>query len=164
MRRLRADKRRVETISEPKAGKYLTFRVARQDFAMSADFVRGILPVHEMVALETPHQWICGFAALGGRDFPVIDLRAKLEIPHGSHGREPFIVVVEAGDRLAGFVADRVSEVLELRARDFRNGAVRTNGRPRKVLDPDQIMTTDDWVVARASACSAGFSRRPNLA
>ena len=168
MRRLRADKRRVETVSEPltvyKAGKYLTFRVARQDLAMNADCVSGILPVHEMAALETPHQWICGFAALGGRDFPVIDLRAKLGIPHGSQGREPFIVVVETAGRLAGFIADRVSEVLELRPRDFRNGAVRTHGRPRKVLDPAKIMTDDDWEVARASACSVGFSRRPNLA
>ena len=145
MRRLRADKRRVETVAETKAGQYLTFRVARQDFAMTADCVRAILPVHEMAAVEAPHEWICGFAALGGRDFPVVDLRAKLGIPLGLHGREPFIVVVEAGGRLAGFIADRVSEVLDLRPRDFRNGAVRTHGRPRKVLDPAQIMTTGDW-------------------
>jgi purine-binding chemotaxis protein CheW len=149
MRRPRADKRPVETLSDAlpvyKAGKYLTFRVARQDFAMSADCVRGILPVHEMVALETPHHWICGFASVGGRDFPVLDLRAKLGIAHGSHGREPFIIGVETGGRLAGFIADRISEVLELRARDFRNGAVRGHGRPRKVLDPEQIMTLEDW-------------------
>jgi chemotaxis signal transduction protein len=89
----------VETVSDAlpvyKAGKYLTFRVARQDFAMSADCVRGLLPVHEMVTLETPHNFVFGFAAVGGRDFPVLDLRAKLDIPHGSDGREPFIIVVE---------------------------------------------------------------------
>lgn len=139
----------METVSEVlpiyKPGKYLTFRVARQDFAMNADSVRGILPLHEMVALETPHPWICGFTAVGGRDLPVLDLRAKLGIAHGSHGREPFIVVVETEGRLAGFIADRVSEVLDLRARDFRNGAVRGHGRPRRVLDPDQIMTPEDW-------------------
>jgi purine-binding chemotaxis protein CheW len=129
------------------AGKYLTFRVARQDFAVSADCVRGILPVHEMVALETPHNFVCGFAAVGGRDFPVVDLRAKLDIPHGSHGREPFIVVVETSGKLAGFIADRISEVLDLRPRDFRNGAVRGHGRPRRVLDPDQIMTSEEWAV-----------------
>ena len=149
---LRADKRPVETVSDAlpvyNAGKYLTFRVARQDFAMSADCVRGILPVHEMVALETPHHWICGFGSVGGRDFPVLDLRAKLGIAHGSHGREPFIIVVETGGRLAGFIADRISEVLELRARDFRNGAVRGHGRPRKVLDPEQITTPEDWAAA----------------
>jgi chemotaxis signal transduction protein len=116
---------------------------------MGADCVRSILPVHEMMALETPRNFICGFAAVGGRDFPVLDLRAKLDIPHGSHGREPFIIVVHSenttGGRLVGFIADRISEVLELRSRDFRNGAVRGHGRPRRVLDPDQIMTAEEW-------------------
>jgi chemotaxis signal transduction protein len=153
---MRADEAPVETVSYElpsfKAGQYLTFRVARQDFAMNAEFVRGILPMHEMVALEAAHEWISGFAAIGGRDFPVIDLRAKLEIAHGSHGREPFIIVVETTGRLAGFIADRVSEVLELRQRDFRNGALRGYGRPRRVLDPNQIMKEEDWSVLRMLA------------
>jgi chemotaxis signal transduction protein len=133
-----------------KAGKYLTFRVARQDFAISTALVRGILPLHQMIAVESGHYNevpICGFAAVGGRDFPVIDLKVKLEIANGPHGREPFIIAVEAGGRLVGFVADRVSEVLDLRQRHFRNGALRAHGRPRKVLDPDAIMTTEDWSV-----------------
>jgi chemotaxis signal transduction protein len=128
-----------------KAGKYLTFRVARQDFAMRADCVRGILPMHEMISLEAPHEWIRGFAAVGGRDFPVVDLSSKLDIAPGSHGREPFIVAVEVGGRLAGFVADRVTEVVDLRVRDFRGGIARAQGRPRRVLDPDQIMSEKDW-------------------
>jgi purine-binding chemotaxis protein CheW len=128
-----------------KAGKYLTFRVARQDFAMDAEPVRGILPVREMTPLKVSHPWMCGFAALAGRDFPVLDLRAKLEIARGTRGREPFIIAVETQGRLAGFIADRVSEVLNLRQRDIRNGAVRGHGRPRRVLDPEQIMTVDDW-------------------
>jgi len=111
---------------------------------MSIAFVRGILPVHQMTAIGA-QQWICGFAAVGGRDFPVVDLRAKLGIAHGTHGREPFIIVSEAGERLVGFIADRVSEVLDLRARDFRNGAIRTHGRPRHVLEPAQIMREEDW-------------------
>jgi chemotaxis signal transduction protein len=106
-----------------------------------------------MVALETPHNFVCGFAAVGGRDFPVLDLRAKLDITHGSHGREPFIIVVETGGRLAGFIADRISEILDLRTRDFRNSAVRGHGRPRRVLDPDQIMTPEQW-----AACGLNLS------
>ena len=123
---------------------------------MNIMFVRGILPVHQMKPLPA-HEWICGFAAVGGRDFPVIDLRAKLGIAHGSHGREPFIIVVQTvvqtEDRLVGFIADRVSEILPLRPRDFRNGAVRTHGRPRRVLDADQIMTAEDWLAFGVKFC-----------
>jgi chemotaxis signal transduction protein len=143
---LRADEAPVETVSynpaarEGSAGKYLTFRVARQDFALKTEFVRAILPLHELVALEVPHESVRGFATVGGHHFSVIDLRAKLEIPHGSHGREPVIIVVAMAGRLAGFVADRVSEVLDVRQRDFRNGALRGHGRPRRVLDPRQVV------------------------
>ncbi len=147
----------METVSYElpvyKAGKYLTFRIARQDFAMSVEYVRAILPMHEMVALETAHHFICGFAVAGGHDFPVIDLRAKLGIAHGSHGREPFIIAVETAvetrGRLAGFVADRVSELLDVRKRDFRNGAVRGHGRLRRILEPDQVMKEEDWSALR---------------
>jgi chemotaxis signal transduction protein len=151
--RVRADEAPVETLFDElplyRAGKYLTFRVARLDFAMYASYVCGILPMHELTALEIAHEWICGFATVRGRDFPVVDLRAKLGIAHGSHGREPFIIVVqteaETGGRLVGFVADRVSELLDLRQRDFRNGALRGHGRPRRVLEPGQIMKEEDW-------------------
>jgi chemotaxis signal transduction protein len=144
-----ADKPPVET--EYKAGKYLTFRVARQDFAMNIASVRSILPVHQMTPIVT-HEWICGFAAISGRDFPVLDLRAKLGIAPGSHGREPFIIVVQTEEKLVAFIADRVSEVLDLRVRDFKNGAVRTHGRVRRVLDPAQIMEAEDWSAVEFSS------------
>lgn len=132
-----------------KPGKYLTFRVARQDFAMRAACLHGILPMHEMVPLESPHEWICGFATAGALDFPVIDLRAKLRIPNARRGREPFIIVVrqecDAGGRLVGFIADRVSELIDLRLRDFRGGLARTQGRPRRVLEPHQIVKEEEW-------------------
>jgi len=139
---IRDDKRPVETVSQ--AGKYVTFRVARQDFAMKVGFVRGILPVHQMAA-NRAHEWICGFSSMGGRDFPVVDLGAKLGIEPGSHGREPFIIVVSTGERLVAFIADRVSEILDLRVWDFRNGVLRIRGRARRVLEPSQIMQEADW-------------------
>lgn len=128
--------------------------------------VRGILPAHELIPIEMPQfahsgpggansgqgdansGMICGVASLRGQDFPVVDLRGKLGIAHGSHGRQPCVVVVEiaggSGARLLGFVADRISEVLMLRDRDFRNGSVRVNGRARRVLDPDLILTEEE--------------------
>jgi len=143
--RNRADEAPVET----KPGKYLTFRIARQDFAMNAECVHAILPMHQMAPLEIAHAFICGFAAVSGRDFPVVDLRRKLDLPHGSQGREPFIVVVAIDDRYAGFIADRVSELIDVRQRDFHNGVLRGQGRPRKMLDPRQILKEADWPVFR---------------
>jgi chemotaxis signal transduction protein len=148
-----ADKPDVET----RAGQYITFRVARQDFAMEASCVRGILPARELVPVgllnpeltrcfSQPYfsQWMSGFASLSGRDFPVIDLRAKLGLTHATHGRQPYIVVVEIktadGPRLVGFIADRVCELVQARDRDFHLGKLRLAGRPRQVLDPDSLL------------------------
>jgi hypothetical protein len=50
---------------------------------------------------------------------------------------------VTNGDRpqLAGFVADRISDVVVYRDRDLRSGALRGKGRPRTLVDFDQLVT-----------------------
>ncbi len=115
---------------------------------MNIGFVRGILPVHQMTAIEA-HKWICGFAAVSGRDFPVVDLRAKLGIAHGSHGREPFIIVVETRGRLVGFIADRVSEDTRAARQGFskRSGADARTGATRAGAGSDH--DEEDWSALR---------------
>ncbi len=112
---------------------------------MEASYLRGLLPIHDLASLNTPHEWLLGFTALRGRDLPVGDVRAKLGLSPGTLGRQPCIVVVEAAGRLAGFVADRISEIVELRERDFHGAVARVNGRARRVLDPAAILTEADF-------------------
>jgi chemotaxis signal transduction protein len=128
---------------------YLTFRVARRDFAIDAGRVRGILPSHDLVAVPRTHPAFAGIASLGGRPLAVFDLRVKLGLPQVSQGSQPRIVVIEViggeGRRhLAGFIVDRVSDVVVYRDRDLSHGALRGNGRPRRLLDPDQIASEDE--------------------
>jgi len=141
----RADKGHVEH-----AGQYLTFRVARLDFAIDSTRLRGILPAHDLEPVAPSHQLsrmfgseICGFASMRGRDIPIVDLRSRLNLPHGTHGRTPCIVVVEVGaadgTRLIGFLADRVTKVIRARERDFLHGNLRVAGRTLRVLDPDVL-------------------------
>jgi purine-binding chemotaxis protein CheW len=128
------------------AGQYLTFRMSRQDCAIEASRVRGILPWRELMATEgrTP---VAGFASLRGQLFPVIDLARKLGFAHASHGRSPCIIVVETegsnGQQLAGFVADGVSEVIQVRARDFRRGRIHAGGRPRRVVEVEALLAPE---------------------
>ncbi len=147
----RTDKRGVDlpfVAPVARAGRYLTFGIARHEFAIEAAYVRGIIPAKEMEAVQALNaglvrffgRWMCGFACLRGRDFPVIDLRAKLGLEPGRRGRQPCVVAVEVltpeGPSLAGFVADRISEMVEVRERDLRNGKLLMRGRQRLVLDP----------------------------
>jgi chemotaxis signal transduction protein len=133
------------------AGQYLTFRVARHDFAIEASRLRGILPARELEpVMPSPDlarflgSWTCGFASIRGRDIPVVDLRGLLQLPHGTQGRHPCIVVVEIatpqGPSLTGFLADRVTEMIYARERDFSRGKLRLGGRLRRVLDPEILL------------------------
>jgi purine-binding chemotaxis protein CheW len=128
--------------------KYITFRVARQEFIMDASRIRGLVPAAEVMLLEVPAPWITGIASLRGQDFPVVDLRRKLNIARGSQGRLPVVIAAEvassSGPRLIGFIADRVSEVLTLRPHDFRKGAIRISGRARLLFDPDSILNEEE--------------------
>jgi chemotaxis signal transduction protein len=94
--------------------------------------------------------WTCGFASMRGSEIPVMDLRARLGLSPGSYGRQPCIVVVEVktnyGPSLVGFVADRVSEVVQVRERDFSHGKLRLAGRLRDVLNPDRILAFEPVV------------------
>jgi len=107
-----------------RAGKYLTFRIAKREFAIDASRVRAIVPFDHPV------------------DFPVIDLRNKLGLPVGLGGRNPCIIVIETDTPFsrAGFLVDGVSDLITARERDYSHGKLRMGGRPRRVIDADSIL------------------------
>jgi chemotaxis signal transduction protein len=144
---------------------YLTFRLARHDLALLADLVRGILPPSELVAWPGVRPDLLGIATLKGQSVAVIDLGRKLGLPPDAKpGPRPKIVIVEvaagaveiaagaavaagaAGPRpfLAGFMADRVCDVVVYRSRDLHRGMLRGEGRPRKLIDVGRWVTEDD--------------------
>ncbi len=134
-----------------RGGKYLALRIAREEFAIDARLVRGILRIRECDVVPEPSSglvqyfgpWICGFATLRGADIPVIDLGAKLRLPHAKRPRNGCIVVIEAktpeGPRMVGFLADRVARVMDVRERDLVGGKVRIQGRFRRLIQPEML-------------------------
>jgi chemotaxis signal transduction protein len=128
-------------VSEFRTGQYLTLRIGRGDFAILADHVRGVLPLHELVS-DANQGDLAGTALFQGMLLPVFDLRQKLTIKNGSYGRHPSIVIVSAPSGLVGFAADCVSEIIYARAHDFRAGKIRI-GRARPILDPASLFAED---------------------
>jgi chemotaxis signal transduction protein len=138
---------------------YLTFTIARQDFAMDASRVRAILAIAELLPVPNLKSGAVGLTRVNGRAVAVFDLKRKLKFSQASRGRNAKIVVVECGAAdLAGFLVDRISDVVVYRARDLRAGVFRGMGRPRRLLDPDILIgpeevagfwqTHSDWLQA----------------
>ncbi len=127
---------------------YLTFRVARQDLAMEAAQIRGILPLSDLEPAVAGRTGLLGITSLKGQVVCVIDLRSRLQLPHAGQGSQPKIVVLELteGSRqhLLGFVADRISDVVLYRDRDLRSGALRGKGRPRRLVEFDRLVSKNE--------------------
>lgn len=123
---------------------------------MEAGRVRGILPLSALEPMPGVRPGLLGITSLNGQVVGVMDLRSKLRMPFSSQGSQPKIVILEltAGTRqhLAGFVADRISDVVVYRERDLRSGSLRGKGRPRKLVDFDQLVTEQEleglWVLS----------------
>lgn len=115
---------------------------------MEAGCIRGILPLSDLEPATAGRSGLLGLTSLNGQMVSVIDLRSRLGLPHAGQGSQPKIVVLEltAGTRqhLVGFVADRISDVVVYRDRDLRSGALRGKGRPRKLVDFDQLVSENE--------------------
>jgi chemotaxis signal transduction protein len=115
---------------------------------MEAACIRGILPLTDLEPVAPGRLGLLGLTSFKGRTVSVVDLRTRLGLAHAGQGSAPKIVVLEftAGTRqhLLGFVADRISDVVIYRDRDLRSGALRGKGRPRKLVDFDQLVREDE--------------------
>lgn len=115
---------------------------------MEAARIRGILPLTDLEPATAGRSGLLGLTSLKGQVVGVIDLRSRLQLRHASQGSQPKIVVLEltAGTRqhLLGFVADRISDLVVYRDRDLRGGTLCGKGRPRKLIDFDQIVGEEE--------------------
>ena len=87
-----------------RAGKYVTFQLSRQYFAIRSDRVRQILPISDVrktAQLSVP--FLYGSVGANGRLIPVIDIRDRLGLPVVRQSSTCVIVVTpEAPSSAAG--------------------------------------------------------------
>ena len=106
--------------SDELEGKYLTFRLGREEFGVQILKVREIIAMQEITPLPTLPEAVRGVINLRGRIIPVVDLRLQLEMHAKDYDRNTCIIVQEVeigseGELLPiGCVVDAVSEVLSV--------------------------------------------------
>src|SRR5580704_15606028 len=102
--------------TDQRAGKYLTFILGREEFAIQVLRVREIMGVQDITAVPQTPSYVKGVINLRGKVIPVVDLRLKFGMPEQEYTQRTCIVVVQieqAGSRmLTGVVVDEVSEVV----------------------------------------------------
>jgi purine-binding chemotaxis protein CheW len=144
--------------TDPRVGKYLTFQLAKEEFAVQVLHVREIMGVQEITAVPQMPYHVKGVLNLRGKVIPVVDLRLKFGLPEIEYTQRTCIIVVQiegnAGKISTGIIVDGVSEVLTLQTADIEDtpdfgvgaatpyllGLAKIKGRVKILLDINKVI------------------------
>src|SRR5690349_15162640 len=100
---------------DQRVGKYLTFQLGNEEFAIQVLRVREIMGIQEITAVPQTPDYVKGVINLRGKVIPVVDLRLKFCLPEIEYTQRTCIIVAQidgrtAGKLLIGIIVDGVSE------------------------------------------------------
>ena len=148
--------------TDPRAGKYLTFRLEKEEFAIQVLRVREIMGMQDITAVPQTPPYRKGVINLRGKIVPVIDLRLKFGFPETEATPASCIIVVQLNTGkdtlLMGLLVDAVSEVLNLAAADIEDtpdfgkgvttpfllGIAKVKGTVKILLNIDEVLSTSE--------------------
>lgn len=145
--------------TDERAGKYLVFQLAREEFGIRVLKVREIMGVQDITAVPQQPAHVKGVINLRGKVIPVVDLRLKFGLPPVEYTQRTCIIVVQLRGGvncvLTGMVVDGVAEVLNLAAGDIEDtpdfghgvatlyllGMAKVKGKVKILLDIDEVLS-----------------------
>jgi len=148
--------------TDARAGKYLTFQLASEEFGIRVLKVREIMGLQEITSVPQTPAHVKGVINLRGKVVPVIDLRLKFGLPPSEYTQRTCIIVTQIqGERsalLIGIIVDGVSEVLNLTGSDIEDtpnfgedvsgryllGMAKVKGKVKILLDIDAVLSSHD--------------------
>src|SRR5580704_10914253 len=80
---------------EDRAGKYLAFRLGKEDFAIQVLKVREIVGIQDITSVPQMPSYVKGVINLRGKVIPVVDLRLKFGLPEREYTQRTCIIVVQ---------------------------------------------------------------------
>lgn len=93
---------------------HVVFRVADAEYAISAAEVLHMESFVAATRVPGAQPWVAGVVQTRRQVIPVIDLRARFGLPSAAPTLDSRIIVVKAGERTVGLLADSAREVLAL--------------------------------------------------
>ena len=112
---------KVSQQDESKAGKYLTFALADEEYGLEILKVREIIGMMDITAVPRTPDYVKGVINLRGKVIPTVDLRLKVGMEEAERTNQTCIIVVDLGDVEMGIIVDQVSEVLDIAAGDIED-------------------------------------------
>jgi purine-binding chemotaxis protein CheW len=148
--------------AEQRAGKYLSFRLGKEDFAIQVLKVREIVGIQDITSVPQMPGYVKGVINLRGKVIPVVDLRLKFGLEEKEYTQRTCIIVVQTQHGgvavQTGIIVDEVSEVLNLAAGEIEDtpdfgedvstpyllGMAKVKGNVKMLLDIDQVLANSE--------------------
>ena len=155
----------VNDSSHDYGGKYLTFKLANEEYGVEILRVREINGLMDITAVPQMPNYMKGVINLRGKVIPVVDLRLKFALDEAQHTDQTCIIVVDVGKEV-GIIVDTVSEVLDIKGDNIEpppqmGGSVDTSfilgmgkvGDAVKILLAiEKVLTNDDIIQMTTTA------------
>jgi purine-binding chemotaxis protein CheW len=148
--------------ADARAGKYLTFHLGREEFAIQVLKVREIMGVQDITALPQTSPHVKGVVNLGGNVVPVVDVRPQVRPAELEYTERTCVIVVQVRLDTAvtqmGILVDAVPEVLDRAAHYIKNtpefgsgvvtryllGMAKSKGKVKILLGIDQALSSQE--------------------
>ena len=153
------------------SGKYLTFCIQGESYAIEAMKIREIIRLIDITAVPQMPAYIRGVINLRGKIIPIMDLRLRFGFESAQSTEQSCIVVVlvtlpDSGSTQMGLVVDAVEEVVNIAASDIEEtpefgseistdyllGLAKTKGGVKTLLNIDRVLAQDIGQVFRTAA------------
>jgi len=153
-----------------RAGKYLTFGLAEEEYGLEILKVREIIGMMDITAVPRTPDFIKGVINLRGKVIPVIELRLKFGFETVKQTDETCVIVVDVNGMEMGIMVDRVSEVLDIAEADIEDapsfganvdtefilGMGKAEGKVTILLDIAKVLnSTDAAALSQATEASS---------
>jgi len=151
-----------QSVGEKLAGKYLTFKLAQEEYGLEILKVQEIIQMQAVTRVPRTPDYVRGVINLRGKVIPVVDLRKKFFLDTCTDTEKTCIIVVQLSSNdsvvVMGIIIDEVKEVLDIKASDIEDtpsfgsnintdfilGMGKVNGSVKILLDIDKILSTQE--------------------
>lgn len=158
-----SDSERQISLARQLAGKYMTFKLASEEYGLGILRVREIIGLMDITRVPRTKDFIRGVINLRGKVIPVVDLRLAFNMERMADTDQTVIIVVQwALNNTAttmGILVDEVLEVMNIEANqiepppdlhsssgdnDFILGIGKADKRVICLLDIERVLAKDD--------------------
>ena len=165
-----ADRGNQSITVDPRAGKYLTFFLASEEYGVEILKVQEIIGRMPITPVPLTSKYILGVINLRGKIHPIMDLKVKFGMEQTGITDETCIIVIKTAGLMMGVLVDKVSEVMNVSSGEIEDtpsfgsdvnpeyllGVGKAGGRVRLLLDIEKVITAADIIHMKKAAETSG--------